>query len=64
MVIEAGSSAINLLEPMEEEIKCIDKTAGVRERETEREREIERGRETDADRQREREKDGGYDIKF
>ncbi|CAB1111890.1 unnamed protein product [Ectocarpus sp. CCAP 1310/34] len=30
MVIEAGSSAINLLEPMEEEIKCIDKTAGAR----------------------------------
>ncbi|CAN0456243.1 unnamed protein product [Hapterophycus canaliculatus] len=30
MVIEAGSSAINLLEPMAEEIKTIDKTAGVR----------------------------------
>lgn len=30
MVIEAGSSAINLLEPMADEIKAIDNTAGVR----------------------------------
>ncbi len=30
MVIEAGSSAINLLEPMADEIKAIDKTSGVR----------------------------------
>lgn len=29
MVIEAGSSAIKLLEPMEEEIKIIENTAGV-----------------------------------
>lgn len=29
MVIEAGSSAINLLEPMADEIAAIDNTAGV-----------------------------------
>lgn len=32
MVIEAGTSAINLLEPMEDEINAIDNTAGVRRR--------------------------------
>lgn len=29
MVIEAGASAIKLLEPMEEELRAIDNTAGI-----------------------------------